>query len=323
MKKIILLLALIGCSLGTTSLFVSAEFTASLKMVPKNPEPRSTVTLTIESYSFNVNTAKITWKAGGKVLLEGQGATSVTVRTGAIGEATPVTVIALLADGTTVEQSVNLSPSSVTLLYEAPQSYVPPLYEGRSLPGAGAPVRVIAFPMMSDGRGALNPSSLSYAWYVNGSLLKSNSGLGKQVANLNLDYIKNKTDIRVLITTPQGNVAEKTITIYPHLVMPVLYNYDTILGTDYTQAVGKRYETVKDFTLSLEPYFVTSYPSTPAKFTWYLDGLPSTPLGGRILALQPKANSFGTKLLSIDVVGSDKLLQKANIRTELIFDTRK
>ncbi len=323
MKKIIVtLIALVTLStLSFSSAYAQTD--ATIILSPKNPEPKSFVTLEIESYSFNVNTATITWEIGGKVILQGQGETILKLRTGNVGESSVVTVTSDTAGGLQVKQSITITPSSVVLLYEAPKSYVPLLYEGRSLPSTGASVRVSALPSISDSGVLLSPSNLSYSWYVNDSFVKSISGKGKQSATIELDYLKNSTDIKVLIQSPLGNRGEKTITIYPHPVMPILYKYDSILGTNFTQAIERRFEAVSDFTLSLEPFYVSNEDNKPATYTWYLDGLPATPAGGRILGLAPKANSYGSKLLKITVLGSNKRLQKSELTTELIFDTRK
>jgi hypothetical protein len=323
MKKIMLKLSCVLVILYGSFAYTFAQTSAFINLEPENPEPQSVVTLTVGSYSFNVNTARITWKSRGKIILEGQGERKLKIRTGEVGESSVVTVTIATVDGTSVEQTITISPSSIALLYEAPKSYVPLFYEGRSLPADGAEVRVTAFPSMSEGGRILTSSSLSYSWYVNDSLLSSVSGINKQTARINLDYLANKTDIRVLVHSPLGNSAEKTITIYPHEVMPLLYEYDPILGTNFMKNLAGRYETTKDFVLSLEPFYASNEYNDPMSSIWYLDGLPSTPLDGRILALRPKENDYGSKLLSIDVFGSDKILQKATAKLELIFDTRK
>lgn len=323
MKKInIFLILLISLTIGLSSLSF-AQVAATIKLNPKNPEPKSPVTLTFVSYSFDANTASIKWKVNGKTVLEGVGKTSLTLKTGNVGETSSVSVDVSTVSGFKVSQSIDITPSSVILIYESPKSYVPPFYEGRSLPGEGALVDVTALPSIGDEGSLVDPSNLSYSWYVNNELFKSASGLGKQKLRVRLDYLQNKNTIKVIVRSPYGNVGEKSIPIYSRTVMPMIYEYDTTLGVNFTKAIEKRYETVKDFTISLEPFYVSSEESKPASYTWYLDGLPTTPLNGRILALQPKENSYGTKLLSIDVYGADKRLQKANISAELIFDTRK
>lgn len=323
MKKIFLISITLLTITLSTPLFLLAQTSASISLNPRNPTPLSPLTLTLESYSFNVNTAMIVWSVDGKVVLQGQGEYVLSLRTGEVGDSTNVTVKADTADGSSLQQTITITPSSVTLLYESPQSYVPLLYKGRSLAGNGGLVRVTALPSMSDAGRIVPPSSLSYSWYVNDSILRSESGLGKQSAVIALDYLKNKTEIKAIIRSPLGNTAEKRITIYPHVIMPLLYTYDSILGPNFASVVGKRFEAVKDFTFSLEPFYASEEGGAPATAVWYLNNLPSTPLGGRILSMHPKENDYGTKMLSINVFGKDKRLQKGEARVEIIFDTRK
>lgn len=303
--------------------FAFAQITANITLLPKNPNPNSLVTLSFDSYSFDANTAMITWTVGGKEVLSGQGERKLQLKTGNIGETISVSVTASTADGFTISQSIAIAPASVILIYEAPKSYVPLLYEGRALPGEGGLVKVTALPLLGDEGQVVPPSKLSYTWYINDTVFRNASGLGKQSATIRLDYLQNVNTVRVIVRSPYGNTAEKTISIYTHDVMPLLYTYDNILGADFTKIVERRYETVKDFTLSLEPFYVSNEDKKPATFDWYLDGLPSTPLGGRLLSLHPKEDSYGSKMLSINVYGADKRLQKAETKVELIFDTRK
>ncbi len=321
MRKIIFSIFLVAQFF--TGSFVFAQIAATITLLPKNPNPNSLVTLSFDSYSFDVNTAMVTWTVGGKKVLSGQGETSLQLKTGNVGETISVTVTASTVNGYTVSQSIMIAPASVILIYEAPKSYVPLLYEGRALPGEGALVKVTALPLLGDDGQAVLASKLSYTWYINDTVLKNASGLGKQSAYIRLDYLQNVNTVKVVVRSPYGNIAEKTISVYAHDVMPLLYTYDSLLGVDFTKIVERRFETVKDFTLSLEPFYVSSEDTKPATFDWYLDGLPSTPLGGRLLSLRPKEDSYGTKMLSINVYGADKRLQKAETKVELLFDTRK
>lgn len=300
-----------------------ADMTGTLVLNPPNPEPKSSVIVTLQSYSFDVNTALITWKIGDRTLLRGEGEKTITLKTGDVGESIQLNVVAETADGASLEQTVTITPSSIILLYEAPKSYVPLLYEGRSLPSDGGLVRVTALPQMSEKGLPVLPSSLAYSWYLNNSILKTMSGVGKQSANIRLDYLKSKNEIKVIVRSPYGTSSTKKITISPHPVMPLLYTHDPLFGTNFTSLIQKRFEARQDFTLSLEPFYVSQNDPKDPTFTWFLDRLPTTPLGGRVLALHPKENSYGTKLLNIKVAGPDKRLQKAETSVELIFDTRK
>lgn len=318
-KKIILSLLYIGLS----SSFVYADPSASLTLDPENPSPKSSVSIRLESYSFDVNTATITWTVNGSVVLKGMGERTLVLKTGSVGESSDVSVLAETADGSSIQQTITITPSSVLLLYETPGSYVPLLYEGRSLPSTGALVKVTALPQISDNGIMLPPSSLSFVWSVNDSVFKGASGLGKQSASIRLDYLKTKNDIKVVARSPLGNTGSKTITVYTHPVMPMLYLYDQILGTVFTSLIGNRFETVQDFTVILEPFYLAKKGPKDPSYNWFIDGLPTTPLDGRILSLHPKENSYGSKKLNILINGPDKRLQKAEIGTEFIFDTRK
>lgn len=302
---------------------VYAEISATLRLNPTNPLPKNKVTVTLESFSFDVGTAMVTWSVNGQQRLQGQGERDITVTTGDVGDITSVTALAETADGSSIEQTINISPSSIILIYEAPTSYVPVLYEGRSLPSDGALIKVTAFPQLSDGGVPVPPSSLSYVWYMNDTAMKSISGTGKQSALIRLDYLRSKNEIKVVARTPFGNTGTKTITVYPHSIMPLLYEHEPLLGTDFTKLISRRFETVKDFSIILEPFYISQKDPKDPTFSWFLNGSPATPFGGRILSLHPKEDSYGTKKLTITLYGPDKRIQKAETGVELIFDTRK
>ncbi len=309
---------------STSFLFVFAQISSTISLSPENPEPNSTVELTLESYSFDTGTAMITWKVNNKIVAQGQGVDSYSLPTGSVGQSTKVTVSAITGDGSAIEQEVVVTPSSVSLLYEAPKSYTPLLYKGRSLPGDGALFTVTAFPQISENNTIVPPSSLAYTWYLNDSIMQSYSGVGKQSAELRIDYLRSKNTVRVIVRSQKGNIASKTITVQPHEPMPLLYLYDPIFGSMFTQLVGKRFETIKDFTLSLEPFYVTQEDEgDSSEYTWFLDGLLSTPSDGRVLGFHPKENSYGIKNLTIKVYGADRRLQQTELETEILFDTRK
>lgn len=297
---------------------------ASVSMKPENPGPYTDVTLTLESYYFDVTIATITWKVNGETRLEGVGEREFTMKTGSIGSHDTVEVYARVQDGTSATQQITVTPSSIILLYETPNSYIPLFYRGRSLPIIGSTVRVTAIPQISDDGTLVPPQDLSYFWYVNDTAVRSASGHGKQVAELPVDFIKPTTEIRVIARTLLGNTAEKTITITPHQVMPLLYEYDQVFGTLFTKLLDRRHEVTKTFSVVLEPFYVTkNIDGKTPEYHWYLDGEETTPLNGRTLAFQPKEDSYGTKTLDVAVTSPEIYAEDIHIQSEIIFDTRK
>lgn len=303
--------------------FVSAQqVSAKIALSPENPEPRSPLTLTLTSYTFNMDTALVSWKVDGVVRLSGIGEKMLTLQTGGVGESQEVVVTAENQAGYFVEQKITITPATVTLIHEAPNSYVPFFYEGRSFAASAGLVRVTALPSLSDGNGQLNPSDLSYTWYVNDEVSKALSGRGKQSADVRLDYLRSKTDVRVIVRTPSGTSVSKTTSITPFTIKPTIYRYDEILGTLLNYPIVKRLEVSKATPVRLEPYFVSSGDAKPPIYKWLLDGFNITPFDGQTATLAPKENSYGVSQLNLSITGPDKRLQSAATNLEIVFDSR-
>lgn len=322
MKNILITLCSVTVLLLGSFSFASAQAVAKIDLSPESPEPRSAVTLTLSSYTFDVSASFITWRVNGEQVLSGNGERTLTVRTGDVGESLLINVTAQNQAGYSVEQRITITPASVAIVYEAPKSHVPFFYEGRSFAATGGLVRVTALPSMSDGGAPIPAESLSYTWSVNGEVLKKFSGFGKQSAEFRFDYLQDTNDVRVLVRTPKGATVSKTLTISPSAITPVLYRYDEIFGTLLNSPVTSRLETTKTIPLKLEPYFVSSKDDKPSTYKWLLDGFDVTPVEGQVLALVPKENSYGVRKLNVQVSGPDRRLQSAETSVEIIFDTR-
>lgn len=303
------------------SLYAEPQMTLTLN--PIAPGPYEKVDIILNSYSFDVNTTELEWTVDGAAFASGLGLKKISVITGGVGEAHQIMVKATTANDGVLQAGISLAAQSVDIVWESVESYIPPFYEGKALPGEGSFVRVTALPTMSDGGAQLSPNTISYNWYINDNYIDAASGIGKQSAIIPLDILSNETDIKVRARTPSGMIAEKTVNIYQHKTMPMVYMYDPLLGIARNKNLSGRMEVTKNFTLSFEPYYLsTKGLETASKYTWLLDGLPITPLGNTLLSLQPKENSTGSKKLSISVNNTKRRLQDALTELEIIFDTR-
>jgi hypothetical protein len=251
------------------------------------------------------------------------GKKSLTLTLGGAGQAATLKVQATLFDGSSVSQQITISPQTVDLVYEAKESYVPPFYEGRSLPAEGSSVRITALPVIAEAGKKIADSSLAYSWYVDGDYVAGASGVGRSSFQPSFNYLKESLNVSVMVRSPKGSVAEKEITILPHPVLPLLYAYDDLLGTDFSRAFIRRLELSKDITLSLHPFYLsTRNLEQTASYDWYLDGLPVTPQERAVLSLRPKKDSYGTRMLTVAVDQTKRRLQNAEAALEIIFDTR-
>lgn len=322
MKKLFLT-TYIGLMLFIVGGSPSFAQSTSLELTPKNPEPNSQVTIRINSATVDVNTAFITWQVDGVTIVSGTGERQITVATGAVGEKRNVVAIIESKTGYKSEQRISLTPASVILLQEAPRSHVPSFYEGRSFAARGGLVRITAIPSISDDGVPLSPSDLSYTWYVSGEAKPSLSGIGKQSAEVRVDYLRSSTEVKLVVRSPLGVSVSETIKVSPHLIEPALYRYNEILGADMAKALEGRVEITKTTPVRLEPYFVSSKEDMPPVYKWLLDGFDITPVDGVTLGLTPKENSYGSKKLTVRIQGPDKRLQSAEKSFEILFDTRK
>lgn len=302
-----------------------AENDLSISINPNSPSPYEKVSVSIQSYSINLSLADISWIVSGKQVSRGIGNKNIALTAGGMGSSLPITARVITSQGEVFESKINVTPESVDLVWETPESYVPPFYEGKSLPGEGAMVNVTAVPTMSDGGKSVSPENLSYSWYVNDNLMDNSSGFGKQATLIPLDYLSSKTDIKVVVQSANGTTAEKSISIYPHDVMPVFYTYDDILGVNMSSSINRRLETTRDFNLFVSPYYLSTNGALQnfSSFLWLLNGLPITPRENNLLAFHPKDNDVGTKNLSVIVNNTKRKLQKAQADLEILFDTRK
>ncbi|MFA6608546.1 MAG: hypothetical protein WCT07_01395 [Candidatus Paceibacterota bacterium] len=305
--------------------FAYAEIQASLKINPENPAPYEPATITLNSYDIDINNSMITWSVSGKKITSGVGIKKISITVGGANSVIPISVRAKTSAGDIIELSINVTPQSVDLIWETPEGYVPPFYEGKSLPGEGAVIKVTALPSMSENGKPVSANNLSYAWYVNGEYKDSISGQGRQTVNINLDYLSNRTDVKVKVRSAGGAVSEKTITITPHEVMPVFYVYNDILGINFSQLLNRRIETTREIAISLVPYYLSTknFSAGADSYTWLLDSLPFTPQENTLVRLKPKENSQGTKTLSVLISNSKRSLQKAQANLVILFDTRK
>lgn len=296
----------------------------SLILEPNNPGPYEDTTITYKTFSFDVDNALLTWSVNNKIVLSGKGEKVLKIKTGNTGITLAISVKVKTPSGEESTTVLNLSPQAVDLTWETTESYTPPFYEGRSLPGENAEVRVIASPIFSNNGKLIPVTELSYAWYVNDTFRGVSSGRGKNVMKMRLDYLSNENVIKVIVRSENGGIAEKRTTIYPNDIIPVFYLKDPIYGLDLAHAIRKRFETTKEFTLALAPYFLSTKNNLAPEinYNWSLDGLPLTPAEDTVVSFSPKKDVYGAKTLSVSIKNAKRMLQSAEENLEIIFDTR-
>lgn len=301
-----------------------AELRGNIIASPEYPKAYEQVTLRLQSYSFDVDLALITWTVNGKVFDSGLGKKSITIKAGGTGELTRIEARAIISDTDSITLFYNLSPQTVDLVWEAVESYVPPFYEGKALPGDGSMIRVTALPSFVENGRLVNPASVVYEWTMNDQALPSQSGTGKQTLTTKLDYLSDESTISVTARSLSGVVAKSRITIYPTEIKPVFYRYDDIFGLDRSYAITGRLETKKEITFRLIPYFISKISTQPQaeEYSWSLDGLPIKTQGNDTVTLKPKEGTYGAKKLVVKIENTKRYLQQTTAELLVVFDAR-
>lgn len=306
------------------SSFVSAQvmpLNGNLVLTPQNPGPYEQVTIKLESYSFDPTRSNITWTVNNKIVKSGYGETSISLKTGQEGVQSIVRVSAVTNDSQKYEAGIVLAPQSIDLIWEAIESYVPPFYKGKALPGEGSLVKITALPSFYSQGKKIPAEDISYNWSLNSEVAQNLSGFGKQTFTTYLDYLSNTNEIKVVAQTLDGNSAEKRITILPNAINPIFYESDPTLGPNYAYALPNYLEIKKDLFLVVEPYFISSKGTSAGGLTynWSLNGLPITPSDNTHITLHPKEGYTGVSAINVSISNSKRILQEIQKKIEISF----
>ncbi len=297
----------------------------AVAVTPETPGPYQSVTISISSYSVDLNRAKIMWTLDGKIEPSGTGVKKFSFTTGALGSKSVVT-IGIIADAThRVDKQITIEPAQLDLLWESPDSYVPPFYRGKALPSIEATIKIVALP----NSGALLDApagSLVYQWKHNSSVDQQASGYGKNYYVFRSDYL-NKKEI-VSVQAADGGTgsfnATDTLEIVPVNPKIVFYADKFNEGTDYGNAlVDTTALTENEITIVAAPYFFSPKEKilTPGfKYDWAINNksIPA-PDPKNMLTVQPTEGTTGTGVISLSLENMGKLFQSAKNTINITF----
>ncbi|MDO8579631.1 MAG: hypothetical protein Q7R72_02040 [bacterium] len=233
----------------------------TLQTSPRFPKPDTTVTITAQSFSTDLNRAGFSWISGGKVIKQGTGVTSVVVPSGKVGILTSVSVTVTTVDIGTISQEVSWRPADVTLVWKS-DGYTPPFYRGKALESYGASFRVTAIPeFFTEAGKRIDPKTLVYTWKKNGTIDPNQSGYGKDsFTSSQASYIRGGDDINVEVSNNDGSIiATKTTTISPGIPEIIFYEESPLYGIQYEEALNDTFNlTAEEVTLCAEPFNVST-----------------------------------------------------------------
>ena len=303
--------------------YSQTEETFELKTNPEVPGPRESVTAFVASFSIDLDLSNISWKVGGVPTRTGIGEKRITLAAPDAGETIEIEATVIAPTGISVTKKIILEPLTLDLLWEASDSYAPPFYKGKVLPGEGAVITVFAVPGTQVSGGTLLPETISYTWSRNGSVVGSASGYGKRDFKFQMDYLNQSERIEVEAQDNSGRKMEASLVITPTNPLVLLYEHFPLSGIQYGRALGNPFPLRgAETTLVAEPFFFSPRKKGgPLQFLWRVNERAVTPGGrGDSLTVRAESSEPGEANIFVSVANAAKILQKAERAFSIRFN---
>lgn len=299
----------------------------TVSLIPENPRPNDSVTVMIQSFSVDLDSALITWTVNGKKVASAVGQKSYSLNAGVLGSISRVDV-SVTSPGVSVTGSVIVRPADVSLLWES-DTYTPPFYRGKALHSYNGSFRITAIPeLMGSGGKMLDSKDLIYTWKKNGTIIADSSGYGKnQFVSSQTSYLREGEDVTVEVSAPRDTlVASRSITIRPTVPKILFYEKNGLYGELYNRALTSRFALSADeVTLTIEPYFfsISDKRASNMSYIWKLNNreVPDFTNESEI-TLRREDDQAGRSELSVVLQNRNKLLQGAKGDILITFDEK-
>ncbi len=324
MKKIFIILLLLFLpliSFGQIGLPEGIKEQISIEFSNSTPDPLEVVSVSIASYTTNLNKADISWLVNGVLEKREVGATKFTFQVGEVGTRTNLSLNIIKSDGTTINKKYSFNPSEVDLLYLA-ETKTPATYSGKALFSNQAAVKVFAEPRILDANGRLiSKENLVYNWKINDFAMQDLSGYGKDFIRYKGSLITRPLKISVEVSpTDSNSTAKKTIVLDPVDPSVLVYENNPVLGVMYEKAI------VGDFSLKRDEiefqaedlYF--SIDSLPV-INWFLNGEKIYgSINEKNIVFKNEDESEGQADVSLSIDNTNRILQGNNYSFRLLFE---
>lgn len=268
----------------------------SVSISPQYPAPLSKVSLSFLSSTLDLTNATLSISVDGKNIYKGS-VQPVAVTIGKTGSVTSVTATMSLR-GTSFSKTVSIQPQDVAIIAE-PISSTVPLYPGKSHTPLEGDVRIVAVANMRNASGVgINPSTLSYAWTVEGASIASASGIGKTSIIVASPLQYRARDVSVAVTSPDGSlVGGDSLSLSAREPTIRVYENDPLLGIRFDRALSGTYTiTNTESSLYAAPFSLPTTSGAPL-IEWFLNGSPAQT--GASITLRPTGAGQGNATLSL------------------------
>lgn len=286
----------------------------SVSTNPQYPLPNGQVTLSFISPTIDLASASLKVSVAGKNIYQGA-VRPVAVTLGRAGSVTNV-VATISSGGTNYSQSLSIQPQDVALVVE-PVSSSPPLYLGKSAVPLEGDARIVAVANLRSATGrAINPTTLSYSWTVDGTQIANSSGIGKASIMVASPLQYRARDVSVVVISPDGSlVGGASLSLSAEEPLVRIYENDPLLGIRFENALSNSFSiSGSESALYAAPFSLPTTSGAPF-IQWFLNG--GSAQTGNSITLRPTGNGRGGASLSLSASAGNYTTATANI--SLVF----
>lgn len=294
-----------------------------VNMVPPSPAPNENVSVTLSSYADNLDSVLISWSVNGKNVVSGIGKKSFSVTAPALGSESTVLAKINLPSGQE-ETKIIIKPSTMVLLFEANDSYVPPFYKGKALPVVDSEIKIVAMPEIRTSSGLVNPKNMTYSWKKDYTNDVEASGYGKNYFTYTSDYLDDSSNIEVTASTlDQKYSVRGSINVGAIQPKILFYKNDGTLGPLWEEAFLQGHQIQDKDVVIAEPYFISPKEIRSPRLTWnwFINGQNVLIQGFKknLMPLQVEEGVSGVSSLKLEIENRDKIFQTVGKEIELEF----
>lgn len=278
----------------------------NIVLTPSTPGPGQAVEAVLTATSIDLNRSTITWTVNGVRIASGLGVRTASFTTGGVGSTLTLSVRIDSPDGV-FTRSVSFDLSSVDLLWQG-EGYVPPFYKGRTLWGRESRITFTAIPHVPN----VNSGNLIYRWSLDGEVVDTASGVGKNSFAIYDSVLGLTRDVQVDVMTSSDTVVASaslsTSAVAPQLLV---YENSPLYGYIFNREVSGAF-TMKgrEITLATFPYFFNTSRRINSNllYTWTTNSRDSR-VGGEVTYRAPEAD--GRSSVRVSAQGLKGYLQNA------------
>lgn len=291
---------------------VPVDQITNVEVVPQTPGANEDVSITVESFSYDLSRAKINWYLNNSLKSSGVGKTNFNFTTGAVGSISTIKYQITTGEGVYFEKSITISPGDVTLIWES-AGYTPPFYKGKSMFSYEGSLRIIAIPNLVNANGVkYKPEELVYTWKRGMGTDTGASGYGKNVFLWNGSLVGNTDKIEVEVSNiNKSTKATASLSIKPIDTEIVAYENDPALGILFNKAIKNSFDLLgSEISFVAMPFYFNN-PEKNATYSWFVNGNKS-PETSKYITFRNTSGDNGYSKISFDLTSQTKILQSAN-----------